>query len=168
MINDDLDDSDEKSSVDDDNDTPAKKKHWVGSACNLSLGNSDLSNMVNGIPEDSIALRPFERTFTQENIINLWIAIGFLPMTSNTVNDPKVRYKLGEGGAPEHDQMRIEALVNDYQQSKVKLTELVFNHDILDLKPTIVVNRVLPASKEARIKALMKNGGLIKLGACLR
>jgi len=33
-----------------------------------------------------------------EGIIKSWIAVGFLPMTGNAVNDPKVRHELGDGG----------------------------------------------------------------------
>jgi len=37
--------------------------------------------------------------FNSEQIIKTWIKVGFVPMTGNAVaNDPKVRYKLGEGG----------------------------------------------------------------------
>ena len=70
-----------------------------------------------------------------------------------------IRVRRGEGGAPEHEHWRIEGIVNDYQQPRDKLAELGFNVDILDFKSTTVVNRVLPASKEAAIEALMKNGG---------
>jgi hypothetical protein len=89
-------------------------------------------------------------------------------MTANAVNDPKVQFELGEGGVPEHEQRRVENLVNDYQKSRDKLAELGFNADILDLKPKTVVNQVLPASKEAAIDALMKKGGANKAGSLFR
>ena len=89
-------------------------------------------------------------------------------MTANAVNDPKVRFELGDDGAPEHEQRRIEALVNDYQQTKGELADLGFNADILDLKPKTVVKRVLPVNEEAAIDALMKNGGANKAGSLFR
>ena len=35
-------------------------------------------------------------------------------MNRNAVNNPKVRYELGEGGAPEEDLGRMELLVEEY------------------------------------------------------
>ena len=34
-------------------------------------------------------------------ILAFWRAVGFLPMTQNAANDPKVRYELGPDGSPE-------------------------------------------------------------------
>ena len=118
-----------------------------------------MSNIVNGFPGDDILKRPFDYTFTEANIINSWIAVGFLPMTANEVNDPKVRYELGEGGAPEAEQKRIADLVEDYHQSRDELAELGFNADILDLQPKVAENHPIPADKEVVIEALMKKGG---------
>jgi len=54
--------------IDDDEGGRGKKKRR--SACNVSLGNRDLSNIVNGFPGDDISNRPFDYTFTKANIIN--------------------------------------------------------------------------------------------------
>jgi hypothetical protein len=170
-VADDVDDEDNEDDDDDDNDDEGggrgKKKH-SRSACNVSLGNRDLSNIVNGFPGDDVSKRPFDYTFTKANIINSWIAVGFLPMTANAVNDPKVRYELGEGGAPEAEQKRITDLVEDYQQSRSELAELGFNADILDLQPKVAVNQSIPADEEAAIEALMKKGGANKAGSLFR
>ena len=104
-VDDDVDDDDNDDNNDDDNDNNneggrGKKKH-SRSACNVSLGNRDLSNIGNGFSGDDVSKKSFNYTFTKADIINSWTAVGFLPMAANAVNDPKVRYELGEGGAPE-------------------------------------------------------------------
>ena len=166
------DDGHKEENDDDDDDSDdeggrGKKKH-SRSACNVSLGNRDLSNIVNGFPGDNVSKKPFDYTFTKANIINSWIAVGFLPMTANAVNDPKVRYELGEGGAPEAEQKRIADLVEDYHQSRDELAELGFNADILDLQPKVAENHPIPADEEAAIEALMKKGGANKAGSLFR
>jgi hypothetical protein len=30
----------------------------------------------------------------------MWIKVGLMPMTGNATHGPKVRYEVGEGGAP--------------------------------------------------------------------
>jgi len=72
-----------------DSKTPRKKK-GRRNACNISIGNCDLANIVNGFPGDELVNKPFDYTFTRQNIINSWIAVGFLSMTANAVNDPKL------------------------------------------------------------------------------
>ena len=166
------DDGHKEENDDDDDDSDdeggrGKKKH-SRSACNVSLGNRDLSNIVNGFPGDNVSKKPFDYTFTKANIINSWIAVGFLPMTANAVNDPKVRYELGEGGAPEAEQKRIADLVEDYHKSRDELEELGFNADILDLQPKVAENHPIPADEEAAIEALMKKGGANKAGSLFR
>jgi len=90
---DDDDDDDDDDNDDDNNDNDDEggrgKKKRSRSACIVSLGNRDLSNIVNGFPEDDVSKKPFDYTFTKANIINSWIAVGILPMTANAVNDPK-------------------------------------------------------------------------------
>jgi hypothetical protein len=75
-------------------------KHREQSICNVSFSNMDLGNLVNGWPDDPVELQPFDCHFNTKQIIKTWIAVGFMPMTGNAANDPKVRYELGEGGAP--------------------------------------------------------------------
>ena len=61
------------------------------------------------------------------NIVNSWIAVGFLPMTGNAVNDPKVQFELGEGGAPEAEQQRMRDLYSDYCATREELAGMEFN-----------------------------------------
>ena len=150
-----------------DSETPRKKK-GRRSACNVSIGNRDLANIVNGFPGDELVNKPFDYTFTRQNIINSWIAVGFLPMTANAVNDPKVRFELGEGGAPEAEQKRISDLYTDYCTTRDDLGNMEFNAELLDLEPNHVENHVLPANEEEAIQALMKNGGVNKAGSLFR
>ena len=164
---DDEDSAEERSESDDDGIQAGKQKH-TRTACNVSIGNRDLANIVNGYPGDPIARRPFDYTFTRRNIINSWIAVGFLPMTANAVNDPKVRFELGEGGAPEAEQKRITDLYNDYKATRQRLDHLEFNAELFDLEPATVVNHPLPIDEEATIQALVKNGGVNKAGSLFR
>ena len=72
----------------------------------------DIAHIVNGFPGDPIHLRPFDNCFSNVNIDRMWIVVGFLPMTRNMVNGPKVRYELIEGGATKEDLGRMEMLVS--------------------------------------------------------
>ena len=57
--------------VDDDD---SKKRG--NSFCNVSIGNRDLANIVNGYPGDAIELRPFDYCFQKDMIIDTWKAVG--------------------------------------------------------------------------------------------
>ena len=69
------------------------EKKWQ-SICNVSFSNFDLAYLINGWQEDLVELRPFNFHFTKERIIKTWKAVGFLPMTGNATNDPKMRYEM--------------------------------------------------------------------------
>ena len=153
---------DDASSSDDETANEQRKK---GSICNVNITNFDLSHIVNGFPNDPIELRPFDNCFTKDKIIQNWIAVGFLPMTGNAANDPKVAYELGPGGAPDDAQARIESLVEDYGERSNELTGLGFNGDIFDLAPRRVQEIDLPANEEAAINLLIKNKGMNKAGS---
>ena len=151
-------------SLSDDSETeeePTKKR----SICNVNITNRDLAHIVNGFPNDSIELRPFDNCFTKENIIKTWIAVGFLPMTGNAANDPKVAYELGPGGAPEKAQVRIEELVKDYADCSNRLTSLGFNGGVLDLDPRRLNEYTLPVDEEAAVEQLVNNKGMNKAGS---
>jgi hypothetical protein len=105
----DVDASDASLSEDEDEPDERKKK-GRRSICNVSFLNFDLANLVNGWPDDLVELRPFDYHFTKEGIIGSWFAVGFLPMTGKAAEDPKVRHKLGEGGAPPAAARRLAAL----------------------------------------------------------
>ena len=145
----------------DDDDEPKKQR----SICNVNITNHDLSFIVNGYSNDPVELHPFDHCFTKENIIKTWIAVGFLPMTGNAANDPKVAYELGPDGAPVEAQERMNSLVEDYSKSSLTLTSLGFNGDVLDLEPRRVQDVVLPEDEEAAVQQLMKNKGINKAGS---
>ena len=56
-------------------------------------------------------------------------------MLENALNDPKVRWEMGDGGAPEEASRRMELLLKDYQEGARRLTQMGFNGDVLDLEP---------------------------------
>ena len=81
----------------------AKQDHAIehkSSVMNVSLGNLDLANMVNGYPGDAIEDKPFDNSFTRKSTLSWWRKVGFLPMNRSAINDPKVRYELGEEARP--------------------------------------------------------------------
>ncbi len=51
-----------------------------------------------------------------------WLVVGFMPMMENTANYPKVRYKMGEGGAPPDMVIRMTALYKAYERVGTALT----------------------------------------------
>lgn len=57
-----------------------------------------------------------------------------MPMTRNTALNPKVRYKLSDGGAPAETIKQMEILVEDYKSSSIELTEKGYNGTVLDLE----------------------------------
>ena len=140
------------------------------SVCSVTVGNRDLGNIVNGFPGEPIEKRPFDWIFQKHKILNFWIAVGFLPMTRNSITDPKVRYELGEGGAPEKEGRRLELLVSEYEEARETLTRLGFNGGVLDLQARTAEERVIPDEEEAVIQAILdrkiinRPGGLFKVG----
>jgi len=135
-----------------------------GSVCNVTLGNDDLAHMVNGYPGDSLDNRPFDKTFTKENIISWWKAVGYMPMTRNALHDPKVRWEWGEGGAPEEASERMELLLKEYKEGGKKLTDMGFNGDVLDLEPVRVEEAEPLAGQEERVQAIINGNTMSKAG----
>jgi len=130
----------------------------------------DLGNLVNGWPGDPIEKRPFDCHFTEERIIKTWIAVGFLPMTGNAANDPKVRHELGDGGAPPEAAIRMKALNKEYRKTAKVLTGMGFNGGVMDVKLPKVKKAGVFEDNKARIQYLVDNrcmnkaGGLFKTG----
>ena len=149
----------------------ARKKG--SSICNVTLSNRDLGNIVNGFPNDPVENRPFDYCFTQENIIKTWVRVGFMPMTGNAANDPKVRYELGDGGAPQEVLTQMEKLTRDYSTCAATLSEQGYNAGVLDLKPRVVVEHTVPSDGAAQVEHIIKNnlmtsaGGLYKAGVVI-
>ena len=53
--------------------------------------------------------------------------MGFLPMTRNAVNDPKVRYEVGDRGAPQGEGKRLVLLEEEYQEGARTAQALGYN-----------------------------------------
>ena len=64
------------------------------SVCGVVLPYRDPAHIGNAFPRDPIHIRPFNNYFSKVKIDRTWIAVGFLPMKINAMNDPKVRYEL--------------------------------------------------------------------------
>jgi hypothetical protein len=140
------------------------------SVYSVNIGNRDLGHIVNGFPGDPLEKRPFDKCFMTVKIVNTWIVVGFLPMTGNAALDPKVRYELGEGGAPEEAQKRMKLLVDDYEKCGKELDRLGFNGGVMDLEAREVEEIDIPEDEEALIQHIVDNklintaGGLFKCG----
>ena len=134
------------------------EKKWQ-SICNVSFSNFNHANLINGWPENPVELRPFDFHFTKERIIKTWKA-----MTGNATKDPKMRYEMGEGGAPADAMKRLDLLHADYRKSAETLTEMGFNGAMFDMEPTVVRKDVIPEGKEAKIQQIINNRLINKVG----
>ena len=85
----------------------------------LTLGFEDLATIVNGHADDNVSMRPFDKHFTKEKILQAWHKIGFVPFTRRCLSDKKVRHELGqscENKALEDLQARYDNLVSVAEQ----------------------------------------------------
>ena len=78
-------------------------------------------------------------------------------MNRNAINDPKVWYKLGEGGAPEEELGRMELLGEEYKKAGVMLTWLGFNGCLFDIKPWVTEKIIAPETDEAAVQTIINN-----------
>jgi len=138
------------------------------SVYNMTLGNEDLANIINGFPGDSIDLRPFDKVFTQANIKCWWENVRFLPMTRNAAQDPKTCWELGKGGAPEEGTERLSMLVSNYKVGAKRVEEMGSNKNILSLWPPLVLRSKIPEGEEAQIQALVDGKAINKAGAMFK
>ena len=134
------------------------------SVCSVGLGNLDLGHITNGFPGDPIEKRPFDFSFRRQTVLGWWRKVGFLPMTRNSVNDPKVSKELGVGGGPEEESRRMEWLVQDYAEGAQRLTDMGYNGFVFDVEMPRVKECVLPEGTEERIQALMDSGNINRAG----
>ena len=93
-------------------------------------------------------------------------------MTRNALNDERVRFESGEGGAPPEMARRMELLVCDYREHKKTLDELGFNGNTFDVEipVTTCADTEITVDEEKQIetiikqKAIAKSGKLFKMG----
>ena len=132
---------------------------YRGSLMNVGLGNLDLGHMVDGYPGDPIERRPFTYCFTPAKVLTWWRKVGFLPMNRNALNDPKVRYELGEGGAPEDEGRRLALLEEAYKEGAAGLQRLGFNGiDVFDIELPRADDVKFGEKDEKKIDEMMKDG----------
>lgn len=128
---------------------------------NVGLRNLDLGVMVNGYPGDPIEVRPFDNSFRRSNVLTWWGKVGFLPMNRKALDDPKVRYKLGEGGAPEDEGQRLVLLEEAYREGAAGLESLGYNGiDTFDVELPWADNVKFGKKDEKTIDAMMKDGNM--------
>ena len=106
-----------------------------------------------------------------ESILKSWIAVGFLLMMRNAINDPKVCHELNGGDTTDDMNQRIELIFHDYRKAATNLKRAGFNDEALDIEPSVVEERdEITEAKEKLIQLIIKNkainssGKLFKLG----
>ena len=62
--------------------------------------------------------RPYGKCFTRTNILKWWQNVGFLPMTRSALNNPKVRFELGDSDVPEEAGKRLALLKEAYRETQ--------------------------------------------------
>ena len=143
-------DKDNKPDCDEDNpiEQAVLNKHWGRSICNVSFTNLDLGNLVNGWPDDPIELRPFDCLFNPKWVIKTWLAVGFMPVTGKAAKNPKVRYKLGEGDAPQD--VVMTALHKAYKKMGAALMGISLNGAMfnIELFPKVKIALILLMTKK--------------------
>ncbi len=83
------------------------KFSYKNSVCNVALGNFNIAYIVNGFPGDPINLLQFDNDFQCDTIIKQWIKVGFLLMSLNSQNYPRVKWDAGVRGTPKKAAERI-------------------------------------------------------------
>lgn len=95
--------------------------------------------------------------------------MGFIPMNRNACNDEKVRYELGEGGAPPEASDRLKLLEEDYLKYARELDNLGFNSEVLDLKiPVYAPNAKAPEDMQELAEKMVDQKALSKAGRCFK
>ena len=87
-----------------------------------TLGNDDLSYIVNGCEGEKLNDRPFDFTFTKERILNANARVGYVPFTRACLKNKHVRHDLGQGVKNE----KIEQVNEDYHKAKKELKDQGF------------------------------------------
>jgi len=108
----------------------------------VNIGNRDLGHIVNGFPGDPLEKRPFDKYFMTVKIVNTWT---------------KVRYELGECGAPEEAQKRMKLLVGNHEKCGKELDHLGFNGGVMDIEAREVEEIDIPEDEEALIQYIEDN-----------
>jgi hypothetical protein len=122
------------------------------------------------LPSDPIEKKPFDNTFTSAKIWSWWVKVGFIPMNRNALSHKKVRYELGEGGAPSEQLERMELLTKDYVENALELRRMGYNGQVLDAKIPVAKTAEQILDEDAQVEKLIEEkrlgsaGGLFKAG----
>ena len=96
----------------------------------LNLNFKDLPTIVNGVEDDPIDMKPFDKYFTKAMILRSWYKIGLVPFNRECLRNKKVRHELGQKVLNKE----LESLQEKYNGLVDKLEDAGFNPGILDAK----------------------------------
>jgi len=126
-------------------------------AASVTIGFDDLATVVNGNPDDDITLKPFDRHFTCEKIIQSWEKVGFVPFTRNCLNNKKVRHELGNNGSTVAQ--RMERIQESYNHLVIAAEEQGLNSGVFDGVIPTAFQLQREAEEEAQINQLLATKG---------
>ena len=127
----------------------------------LALHQEDLSVILNGLPNDPIDKRPFNRFFTSLEINKLWSNIDLSPFNMNALKNKKIQHEIGETESNIHvgeTSQDIKKLSEDYEATKIKLKGEGYNHEIFDIKISHAYKAQWKATKIEQVQELVKKG----------
>lgn len=131
------------------------------------LNNDDIPEMINGRPADPPGSeRPFNDSFTPENIFKSYLAIGFCPFTCNALKHHKVRHELGDGGASEAMEKELSTVSKRYRRLKLSVSAQGLNGNVFDAElPVRKKHPIHQKTEDEQVGQLVKAKGAFSAGA---
>ena len=121
-----------------------------------TLGNNDLSYIVNGCEGDKLNDHPFDFTFIKERILNVNARVGYVPFTRACLKNKHVRHDLGQGVKNE----KIEQVNEDYHKAKKELKDQGFRVEgIFDATIATSTSIKRKEREDDQTQALLKRKG---------
>ena len=126
----------------------------------VSLKQNNISRIVNGLPEDDITSKPFDRSFTPERIKKSWAKIGLCPFTKNALKSNKLKHEVGQRKDEMGDkvQQKITDLSESYEKKKIDVAKDGFNHEVFDMTLPQAFKVCCKKEEKDQEEALIKNG----------
>ena len=121
----------------------------------ITLGFDDLAVIVNGSEDDAIAMKPFDKCFTKENILRSWQKVGFVPFTRSCMTDKKVRHELGQQDKNDS----IESLKKGYDNLVELTRQHGFNAGVFDASIPMAARLKRVLDEEEQVKELVERKG---------
>ena len=106
-------------------------------------------------------MRPFDKHFTKEKILQAWRKIGFVPFTRRCLSDKKVRHELGQSCANK----ALEDLQAQYDNLVLVAEQQGLNQGVFDA--SIPVSRRLKRvqDEDAQVQQLLAQKGAFSASA---